>query len=478
MNKNKDKDKNINTNINSNENTGIWSARFKGKLDNIANHFNSSISFDQKMYKEDINGSIKHAIMLESQGIINKNDLNSIISGLEEITIELDNNILTFNPESEDIHMFIEEILTKKIGDPAKKLHTARSRNDQVALDIKLYLKNQIKIIINNLKHLIITLSTLSTNNLDTIMPGYTHMQIAQPITFAHHLMAYAQMFIRDIQRLTNANNLMDKSPIGAGALATTTYNINRFLESELLGFKYPTRNSLDSVSDRDHVIEIANALAIISMHMSRICEEMIIWQSNEFKFIEISDKYSTGSSIMPQKKNPDMCELIRGKTGRIYGNLVALLTMMKGLPLAYNKDMQEDKEPIFDSIENTKICIEILDKMLETLTVNTQNMAKKAEEGYINATDVADYLTKKGLPFREAYKITGSIVKYAIDKKKTLNELTLDEYNIFSNIFKNDVYDAINIHNCVESRNIYGGPSKKAVSLQIKETLEEISKY
>ena len=454
-------------NSNNNENKGIWSARFKGKLDNVANHFNSSISFDKKMYKEDIEGSKKHAIMLENQGIIEKSDLESILKGLEEIESELDNNILDFNLESEDIHMFVEEILTEKIGNPAKKLHTARSRNDQVALDIKLYLKNQIQIIINNLKHLIITLSTLSSNNLDTIMPGYTHMQIVQPITFAHHLMAYAQMFIRDIQRLTNANNLMDKSPIGAGALATTTYNIDRFLESELLGFKCPTRNSLDSVSDRDHVIEIANALAIISMHMSRICEEMIIWQSNEFKFIEISDKYSTGSSIMPQKKNPDMCELIRGKTGRIYGNLVALLTMMKGLPLAYNKDMQEDKEPIFDSIENTKICIKILDKILETLTINTQNMAKKAEEGYINATDVADYLTKKGLPFREAYKITGSIVKYALDK-----------YNTFSNIFKNDVYDAINIHNCVESRNIYGGPSKKAVSLQIKETLEEISKY
>ena len=430
------------------------------------------------MYKEDIEGSKKHAMMLETQGIIEKSDLESILKGLEEIESELDKNILDFNLESEDIHMFVEEVLTEKIGNPAKKLHTARSRNDQVALDIKLYLKNQIKVIVAKLKHLVTTISTLASNNLDTIMPGYTHMQIAQPITFAHHLMAYAQMYIRDIKRLLNANDLMDKSPIGAGALATTTYNIDRFLEAELLGFECPTRNSLDSVSDRDHVIEVANSLAIISMHMSRMCEEMIIWQSNEFKFIEISDKYSTGSSIMPQKKNPDMCELIRGKSGRIYGNLVALLTMMKGLPLAYNKDMQEDKEPIFDSIENTTICIEILDKMLETLTVNTHNMAKKAEEGYINATDVADYLTKKGLPFREAYKITGSIVKYAIDKKKTLNELSLDEYTTFSDIFSNDIYDAINIHNCVESRNVYGGPSKEAVSLQIKETLEEISKY
>ena len=465
-------------NSNNNENKGIWSARFKGKLDNVANHFNSSISFDKQMYKEDIEGSKKHAIMLETQGIIEKSDLESILKGLEEIESELDNNILDFNLESEDIHMFVEEILTEKIGNPAKKLHTARSRNDQVALDIKLYLKNQIRVIVAKLKHLVTTISTLASNNLDTIMPGYTHMQIAQPITFAHHLMAYAQMYIRDIRRLLNANDLMDKSPIGAGALATTTYNIDRFLEAELLGFECPTRNSLDSVSDRDHVIEVANSLAIISMHMSRMCEEMIIWQSNEFKFIEISDKYSTGSSIMPQKKNPDMCELIRGKSGRIYGNLVSLLTMMKGLPLAYNKDMQEDKEPIFDSIENTTICIEILDKMLETLTVNTHNMAKKAEEGYINATDVADYLTKKGLPFREAYKITGSIVKYAIDKKKTLNELSLDEYTSFSDIFTNDIYDAINIHNCVESRNIYGGPSKEAVSLQIKETLEEISKY
>ena len=465
-------------NKNNKETVGIWGARFKGELETIANHFNSSISFDSKMYKEDIEGSKKHAMMLEIQGIISKEDLDSILNGLEEIEKDLNDGNLQVNPNSEDIHMFVEEILTKRIGKPAKKLHTARSRNDQVALDIKLYLRNQIQILVKKLKHLIETLSNLAKNNLDTIMPGYTHMQIAQPITFAHHLMAYAQMFIRDIYRLKNAEKIMDKSPIGAGALATTTYDIDRFLEASLLGYDMPTRNSLDSVSDRDHVIEIANDIAIISMHMSRISEEMIIWQSNEFKFIEISDKYSTGSSIMPQKKNPDMCELIRGKTGRIYGNLIALLTMMKGLPLAYNKDMQEDKEPIFDSIENIIPCIDILDKMLETLTVNKKIMAKKAEEGYINATDVADYLTKKGLPFREAYKITGSIVKYAIDKKKTLNELTLDEYNTFSDIFTNDIYDAINIHNCVESRNIYGGPSKEAVSLQIKETLEEISKY
>lgn len=465
-------------NKNNKETVGIWGARFKGQLETIANHFNSSISFDSKMYKEDIEGSKKHAMMLEIQGIISKEDLDSILNGLEEIEKDLNDGNLQVNPNSEDIHMFVEEILTKRIGKPAKKLHTARSRNDQVALDIKLYLRNQIQIIVKKLKHLIETLSNLAKNNLDTIIPGYTHMQIAQPITFAHHLMAYAQMFIRDIYRLKNAEKIMDKSPIGAGALATTTYDIDRFLEASLLGYDMPTRNSLDSVSDRDHVIEIANDIAIISMHMSRISEEMIIWQSNEFKFIEISDKYSTGSSIMPQKKNPDMCELIRGKTGRIYGNLIALLTIMKGLPLAYNKDMQEDKEPIFDSIENIIPCIDILDKMLETLTVNKEIMAKKAEEGYINATDVADYLTKKGLPFREAYKITGSIVKYAIDKKKTLNELTLDEYNTFSDIFTNDIYDAINIHNCVESRNIYGGPSKEAVSLQIKETLEEISKY
>lgn len=465
-------------NKNNKETVGIWGARFKGQLETIANHFNSSISFDSKMYKEDIEGSKKHAMMLEIQGIISKEDLDSILNGLEEIEKDLNDGNLQVNPNSEDIHMFVEEILTKRIGKPAKKLHTARSRNDQVALDIKLYLRNQIQILVKKLKHLIETLSNLAKNNLDTIMPGYTHMQIAQPITFAHHLMAYAQMFIRDICRLKNAEKIMDKSPIGAGALATTTYDIDRFLEASLLGYDMPTRNSLDSVSDRDHVIEIANDIAIISMHMSRISEEMIIWQSNEFKFIEISDKYSTGSSIMPQKKNPDMCELIRGKTGRIYGNLIALLTMMKGLPLAYNKDMQEDKEPIFDSIENIIPCIDILDKMLETLTVNKKIMAKKAEEGYINATDVADYLTKKGLPFREAYKITGSIVKYAIDKKKTLNELTLDEYNTFSDIFTTDIYDAINIHNCVESRNIYGGPSKEAVSLQIKETLEEISKY
>ena len=465
-------------NKNNKETVGIWGARFKGQLETIANHFNSSISFDSKMYKEDIEGSKKHAMMLEIQGIISKEDLDSILNGLEEIEKDLNDGNLQVNPNSEDIHMFVEEILTKRIGKPAKKLHTARSRNDQVALDIKLYLRNQIQILVKKLKHLIEILSNLAKNNLDTIMPGYTHMQIAQPITFAHHLMAYAQMFIRDIYRLKNAEKIMDKSPIGAGALATTTYDIDRFLEASLLGYDMPTRNSLDSVSDRDHVIEIANDIAIISMHMSRISEEMIIWQSNEFKFIEISDKYSTGSSIMPQKKNPDMCELIRGKTGRIYGNLIALLTMMKGLPLAYNKDMQEDKEPIFDSIENIIPCIDILDKMLETLTVNKEIMAKKAEEGYINATDVADYLTKKGLPFREAYKITGSIVKYAIDKKKTLNELSLDEYNTFSDIFTTDIYDAINIHNCVESRNIYGGPSKEAVSLQIKETLEEISKY
>ena len=452
-------------NKNNKETVGIWGARFKGQLETIANHFNSSISFDSKMYKEDIEGSKKHAMMLEIQGIISKEDLDSILNGLEEIEKDLNDGNLQVNPNSEDIHMFVEEILTKRIGKPAKKLHTARSRNDQVALDIKLYLRNQIQILVKKLKHLIETLSNLAKNNLDTIMPGYTHMQIAQPITFAHHLMAYAQMFIRDIYRLKNAEKIMDKSPIGAGALATTTYDIDRFLEASLLGYDMPTRNSLDSVSDRDHVIEIANDIAIISMHMSRISEEMIIWQSNEFKFIEISDKYSTGSSIMPQKKNPDMCELIRGKTGRIYGNLIALLTIMKGLPLAYNKDMQEDKEPIFDSIENIIPCIDILDKMLETLTVNKEIMAKKAEEGYINATDVADYLTKKGLPFREAYKITGSIVKYAIDKKKTLNELTLDEYNTFSDIFTNDIYDAINIHNCVDILISYNNFLKKYLS-------------
>ena len=457
----------------------LWGGRFTQAADKRFKDFNDSLRFDYRLAEQDIEGSIGWSKALVNVGVLSFEEQQQLEVALNELLIEVRSNPQAIlQDDAEDIHSWVESKLIDKVGNLGKKLHTGRSRNDQVALDIKMWCKQRVVELQESVRNLQRHLVQTAENTQDAVMPGYTHLQRAQPITFAHWCMAYVEMFERDYSRLTDSYKRMNSCPLGSGALAGTAYAVDREQLAIDLGFAFATRNSLDSVSDRDHIVELLSTASLSMAHLSRFAEDMIIFNSGEANFVELSDRVTSGSSLMPQKKNPDACELIRGKAGRVMGALTGMLMTLKGLPLAYNKDMQEDKEPIFDSIENTTICIEILDKMLETLTVNTHNMAKKAEEGYINATDVADYLTKKGLPFREAYKITGSIVKYAIDKKKTLNELSLDEYTTFSDIFSNDIYDAINIHNCVESRNVYGGPSKEAVSLQIKETLEEISKY
>lgn len=448
----------------------LWEGRFKKELDSRTNDFNSSIRFDSRMYKQDILGSIAHTKMLAKQGIISEDDAKAITEELSKILHEIENGILEIDYEAEDIHMFIESELTKRLKSTGKKLHTARSRNDQVALDIRMYLKEEILEIIKLLKNLIEVLLEKAEENLETVMPGYTHMQRAQPITFAHHLMAYVEMILRDIDRLQDTLKRTNILPLGNCALAGTTYNIDRQYVKELLDFDDITKNSLDGVSDRDFVIELASNISIIMMHLSRFSEEIILWCSWEFKFIELDDAFSTGSSIMPQKKNPDISELIRGKTGRVYGNLISLLTMMKGLPLAYNKDMQEDKEAIFGSIDNVKICIETLVPMIQTFKVNKENMKKAALKGFINATDCADYLVKKGIPFREAYKITGNIIAYCIDNDKDLENLTIDEYKQMNNSFDKDIYEAIDLKNCVISRNVEGGPAPQQVKKRIEE--------
>lgn len=455
----------------------MWTGRIKKDTNKIADDFNSSIKIDSRMYKEDIEGSIAHSKMLEKCKIISKDDFEKIDKGLKEILKDIETEKLAIDYKSEDIHMFIEEELTKRIGQAGKKLHTARSRNDQVALDIKLYLKKQIKNIVEKLLEFNFILIQLSKENINTIMPGYTHLQVAQPITFGHHIMSYVQMFTRDIKRLIDCHNRMDESPLGACALGTTTYPIDRFMTARELGFKKPTKNSLDSVSDRDYIMELNFDLAMIMTHLSRLSEEIILWSSQEFKFIELDDQYSTGSSIMPQKKNPDMAELVRGKTGRVIGNLNAGLIMLKGLPLAYNKDMQEDKENIFDSLDNTEISIEVFKGMMSTLIVNRKNMRKKAENGYINATDCADYLVKKGLAFRDAYKITGELVSYGIEKEKSLKEIDLKEYKKFSDKFEKDIYEFIDLDYSLKQRKVYGGPSEKSLKKQIEESIEEIEK-
>lgn len=414
--------------------------------------------------------------MLGKQNIISKQDSQIIKKELEKIQEDIENGILEIDEKAEDIHMFIETELTKRIGDTGKKLHTARSRNDQVTLDLKLYLRNEIDEISSKLKLLVITFCSKAEENLDTVMPGYTHMQRAQPITLAHHLMAYAEMFLRDLDRLKDTKKRMNVLPLGSCALAGTTYDIDRNLVKELLDFESITQNSLDGVSDRDYVIELANTIAIIMMHLSRISEEIILWSSWEFKFIELDDAFSTGSSIMPQKKNPDITELIRGKTGRIYGNLMGLLTTMKGLPLAYNKDMQEDKEAIFDSIETVSLCIDTFIPMLETMKVLTQNMRIAASKGFINATDCADYLVKKGIPFREAYKITGKLVSYCENNNKTLETLTLEEYKNANNLFEKDIYEEISLENCVKKRKVVGGPAPERVKEHIKDVIKKVN--
>ena len=452
----------------------MWAGRFKKDIDKRTNDFNSSISFDQRLYKQDINGSIAHATMLGKCGIIAENESEKIIAGLKQILEDLETGKVDFDDNAEDIHMFVEEELTKRIGDSGKRLHTARSRNDQVALDLRLYMRDEIDVVIGLLKELIIEFINQADKHYDTIMPGYTHLQRAQPITLSHYFMAYVEMFKRDILRLKDAVKRMNINPLGSCALAGTTYNIDRYMTSELLGFDEPCLNSLDGVSDRDYVIEVASALSIIMMHLSRISEEFVLWSSHEFKFIELDDAFSTGSSIMPQKKNPDITELIRGKCGRVYGDLISILTMMKALPLAYDKDMQEDKEAIFDALDNVKMCLYTFIPMFASTTFLKENMLQASKKGFINATDAADYLVKKGLPFREAYKIVGSVVAYAIDNNKTLDILTIQEYKKFSELFEEDIYQYIDLKKAVGDRNVIGGPAP----LTVKQHIEKIKQF
>lgn len=455
----------------------MWAGRFSKSLDSKADDFNSSIRFDCKMYKQDIIGSIAHAEMLAKQNIISIDDSKAIIEGLSSILEDIENGSLEFDMSCEDIHMFVEAELTKRIGDAGKRLHTARSRNDQVALDVRMYLRDNSEDVISLLKDLINAILYKAEEGKSAIVPGYTHLQRAQPITFGHHLMAYAQMFLRDISRVEDAVERMNYSPIGSCALAGTTYNTDREYEAKRLGFNGITQNSIDGVSDRDFCVELMSAFSIIMMHLSRFSEEIILWSSWEFKFIELDDAYTTGSSIMPQKKNSDMAELVRGKTGRVYGDLLGLLTTLKGLPLAYNKDMQEDKEAIFDALETVCMCLDIFAPMIKTMKLIPRNMYKAAQEGFINATDLADYLTKKGIPFRSAYKIVGQIVAECIEKRTVLDALPLDAYKVHSDVFEEDLYNEISLETCVEKRISKGGTSVSSVEEQIAWVRKELSK-
>ena len=446
----------------------LWAGRFQKETDTLVNDFNSSIAFDARMYREDIAGSIAHATMLGKQGIIEEHEAEKIIDGLKAILADIEADKVEFSLENEDIHMNIETLLTQHIGDTGKRLHTARSRTDQVAVDFRLYVKQEIPKIIDMVLELEKVLVKKAEANLDTVMPGYTHLQRAQPTTFAHYMMAYANMFKRDVTRLEDCLERLDECPLGAGALATTTYDIDRFQTAQALGFKKPTDNSMDSVSDRDYAIELLSNLSILMMHLSRFSEEIILWCSWEFKYVELDDAYSTGSSIMPQKKNPDVAELVRGKTGRVYGSLITLLTVMKGLPLAYNKDMQEDKECVFDAIDTVELCVPVFAAMLDTLTVLPRNMRNAASGGFINATDCADYLVKKGMPFREAYMIVGRLVNMCIKSGETLDTLPLKDFRSISNLFDADVYQALELKTCVNGRTVYGGPAADSVKQQI----------
>ncbi len=447
----------------------MWAGRFQESLNKTADDFNSSIRFDKRMYAQDIRGSMAHAAMLGAQGIISQEDASVIIDALDGILADLSSGQLPFDEASEDIHMFVEAELTKRIGDVGKKLHTARSRNDQVALDVRLYLRDETNDIIALVKSLMAAIVRRAKEYAAAIMPGYTHLQRAQPITFGHHLMAYAMMLERDVTRMEDALKRMNYSPLGSCALAGTTYDTDRMAVAKALGFDGITLNSLDGVSDRDFCVELLSAYAILMMHLSRFSEEIILWASWEFKFVELSDAFSTGSSIMPQKKNPDMAELARGKTGRVYGDLMAMLTVLKGLPLAYNKDMQEDKEAIFDAIDTVKQCLAVFAPMIDTMTVLTANMRRAASNGFINATDCADYLVKKGLPFRSAYKITGTIVAECIAKHTTLEELPLEAYKAHSDLFDSDLYPEISLEACVEKRISAGGTGAQSVQKQIE---------
>ena len=447
----------------------LWAGRFQKETDTLVNDFNSSISFDARMYKEDIAGSIAHAAMLGKQGIIEAHEAEKIIGGLQAILADIEGGRVEFSLENEDIHMNIETMLTQRIGDTGKRLHTARSRNDQVAVDFRLFVKEEIPQMIAQVLDLERVLIQKAKANLETVMPGYTHLQRAQPTTFGHYMMAYANMLKRDVTRLEDCLERMDECPLGAGALAASTYPVDRYATAAALGIRKPTDNSMDSVSDRDFAIELLSACSILMMHLSRFSEEIILWCSWEFKYVELDDAYSTGSSIMPQKKNPDVAELVRGKTGRVYGSLVTLLTVMKGLPLAYNKDMQEDKECVFDAIDTVKMCLPVFTAMLDTLTVKEKNMHRAAAGGFINATDCADYLVKKGMPFREAYMIVGRLVNMCIKTGETLDTLPLKDFRSVSGVFDADVYQALELKTCVNGRKVYGGPAKEAVERQIE---------
>ena len=447
----------------------LWSGRFQKETDSLVNDFNSSIRFDSRMYREDIAGSVAHAAMLGQCGIIAKEDADAIIAGLQAILADVEAGKIEFSADQEDIHMNVETLLTQRIGDAGKRLHTARSRNDQVAVDLRLYLKQEIGTIIGQILHFQQILLRQAKQYQDAVMPGYTHLQRAQPISFAQHLLAYANMLCRDVTRLEDCRERMDECPLGSGALAGTTYPIDRMQTAQALGFRQPMSNSLDGVSDRDYVIELLSGLSILMMHLSRFAEETILWCSWEFRYIELDDAYSTGSSIMPQKKNPDVAELVRGKTGRVYGALVSLLTTMKSLPLAYNKDMQEDKEPVFDAVDTVKLCLPVFAAMIDTMKVHTENMRQAANRGFINATDCADYLTKKGMPFREAYTTVGKLVYYCTQQGKTLEQLSLAELQDLSPLFGEDVYTALDMQNCMEQRKSYGGPAIQETTRQIE---------
>ena len=456
----------------------LWKGRFQKEADPKTNDFNSSISIDSRMYHEDIQGSIAHATMLGECGIIDKSESEKIIAGLKAIRADLDSGALTIDPDAEDIHTFVEGELTARIGDAGKRLHTARSRNDQVALDVRLTLRKDVAALQAQLKDLVRVLCKKAEQYAGAVMPGYTHLQRAQPITFGHHLMAYCEMLLRDLSRFADAQKRMDVMPLGSGALAGTTYPLDRQLTAKLLGFSQVSQNSLDGVSDRDFCAEIAFAVSLAMVHLSRLCEEIVLWCSWEYKFIELDDAFSTGSSIMPQKKNPDIAELIRGKSGRVFGDLMGLLAMMKGLPLAYNKDMQEDKEAVFDAVDTLKLCLTPLIPMLETMTVLEGNMRNAAARGFINATDCADYLVaEKGLPFRDAYKITGELVALCIEKGLTLETLPLEEYQAICPAFDHGVYQAISLERCVAGRKVLGGPAPENVTAQAQRVLALLEK-
>ena len=457
--------------------TKMWAGRTSGITESIADDFNSSIHFDCRMYQEDITGSMAHAAMLGNQGIIAAEDADQIIDGLQAILNDLQAEKLQIDPSCEDIHMFVEQVLTQRLGDVGKKLHTARSRNDQVALDLRMYLRSRIDEITALIKDVICAIVQQAEDNKSVIMPGYTHLQRAQPILFSHHLLAYAMMLLRDIDRLADCRKRMNISPIGCCALAGTTYDTDRYFEAEQLGFDGIALNSIDGVSDRDFCLELMSALSILMMHLSRFSEEIIFWASWEFKFIELSDAYTTGSSIMPQKKNPDMAELVRGKTGRVYGNLMALLTTLKGLPLAYNKDMQEDKEAIFDAVDTAIICLQVFAPMLSTMKALPENMKKAAQNGFINATDLADYLVRKGMPFRSAYKISGQLVAECIRLGCVLEDLPLTTYQALSELFEEDVYGEIDLLTCVQKRISTGGTSIASVEQQLQYVKDKVCK-